>query len=520
MGALKHLLLFICCLWVSKTLTSQTPFSRDFDVNEDVDQARDINFIPDGFLLSGTTGYLNNTRFGMSLVKTDPHGQLVWKKIYGTQDSLNQPSAAYGANLLVRDSAMYFFNRVADSTLHFQFGVLKLDLDGNILADYRYPRADSIQIDLAWNIYDCPDGNILLYGMRFTDLDHIDLLLRKIDPYGVLLWEETVGWPQHREDSWNVAFGPDSTFLFSTFTCADSTACFDTFHYVLRKMDLDGNLVWKKNYLKSKANKVPFFSFIQPRPGGYYLTAGRDIPQNDPDYGATTLVILGLDVDGLVDWELALKDWTIPDISMIYTYAVPLQNGDMLMVGLGYQDLFEDKGLILRFKTDGQLAYRRIISDPMISDPHSGWFYDAVEANNGDIVLAGEINNTSLSGYKRINSWMVRLDSLGCIEPGCQDEEQVFSDPSIITTYPAIQGVLRAWPVPCPSGQPLQVQVARGGGTLQLSDLFGRVVATETRELTTSPIEISTANLLPGVYTLSYRYHRGKSVDAIQVVIQ
>ncbi|MCF8239021.1 MAG: hypothetical protein K9I85_12745 [Saprospiraceae bacterium] len=516
---MKMLLLCLMGLLSQQALIGQTTYSKDFDLSEDVDLAVDINFLPDGFMLSGTSGYLQNTRFAMSLMKVDPAGNLIWKKLYGTQDSLNQPSAGYGANLLVLDSVLYFFNRVADSTVQYQFGVLKLDLDGKVLADYRYPRADSVQIDLAWNIYSCPDDNILLYGMRFTNLDYIDLLLRKISPDGVLLWEQTVGWPQHREDSWNVAFGPDSTFLFSTFTCSDSTACLDTFHYVLRKMDLDGKLVWKKNYLKSKANKVPPFSYVLSRPGGYYLTGGREIPQNDPAYGTATLVILGLDEEGLVDWELALKDWSLPDYAMAGNYAVSLQNGDMMFCGLGYKN-FETKGLILRFSPDGKMVYRRLISDPSISDPHDGEFYDAVEAENGDLLLAGKIDRTNVSGPARVNYWMVRLDSLGCIEPGCQDEEQVFTEPSVITTYPAIQGVLRAWPVPCPSGHPLQVQVATGGGELVLSDLIGRVVATETRELTTSPMEISTANLLPGVYTLSYRYNRGKSVDAIQVVIQ
>lgn len=519
MGALRCFLLGGIYLVVSLSLPAQSSFSRDFDFDGDVDLAWDINKIPDGFLLSGTSGYLQNTRFAMSLMKVDPTGNLIWKKMYGTQDSLNQPASANGSNILVRDSVLYFFNRVADSTLHYQFGVLKLDLEGNVLADYRYPRVDSVQIDLAWNIYGCPDGNILLFGKRRIDLEDGDLLLRKINPNGILIWERITVGPNNREDPWNVAFGPDSTFLFSTFTCADSVACLDTFYYVLRKMDLDGNLVWKKNYLKSKANKVPFYTFVQPRPGGYYLTGGREIPPNDPAYGTATFVVLGLDEDGLVEWELALKDWPFPDYGMIFRYAVALANGDMAIVGYGFKGN-EDKGLLLRFSPDGQMVYRRLISDPTISDPHDGEFYDVVEAENGDLVLVGTIRNTSQSSPKWVNYWMVRLDSLGCIEPGCADEEQVFTEPSVITTYPAIQGVLRAWPVPCPSGQPLLVQVATGGGELVLSDLFGRVVVTERGELTTSPMEISTANLLPGVYTLSYRYNRGKSVDAIQVVIQ
>ncbi len=519
MGALRHFLLWGIWLWTSLNLSAQSTFSRDFDFDGDVDHAWDINIVSDEFFLSGTSGYLQNTRFAMSLMKVDPAGNLIWKKMYGTQDSLNQPASANGSNILVRDSVLYFFNRVADSTLNYQFGVLKLDLEGNVLADYRYPRIDSVQIDLAWNIYGCPDGNILLFGKRRIDLEDGDLLLRKINPNGILIWERITVGPNNREDPWNVAFGPDSTFLFSTFTCADSIACLDTFHYVLRKMDLDGNLVWKKNYLKSKANKVPPFSYVLSRPGGYYLTGGREIPPNDPTYGTATLVILGLDDDGLVDWELALKDWPLPDYAMAGNYAVSLQNGDMMFCGIGYKN-FETKGLILRFSPDGQMVYRRLISDPTISDPHDGEFYDLTETENGDLVLVGSIRNTSQSSPKCVNYWMVRLDSLGCIEPGCDDEEQVFSEPSIITTYPVIQGVLRAWPVPCPSGQPLQVQVATGGGTLQLSDLFGRVMVTETRELTTSPMEISTANLIPGVYTLSYRYNRGKSVDAIQIIIQ
>ncbi|MCF8239728.1 MAG: hypothetical protein K9I85_16305 [Saprospiraceae bacterium] len=171
---------------------------------------------------------------------------------------------------------------------------------------------------------------------------------------------------------------------------------------------------------------------------------------------------------------------------------------------------------------NGEKRWIRTISDPRIcGEDHDGWLYSAEEAPNGDLIFSGDIRDTSQVDPAQIKYWLVRLDSMGCSVPGCMDDLVVFGDSlSSVVTYPVVRGELRAWPVPCPSGQPLQVQVATGGGALQLCDLFGRVVATETMEITTSPMEISTANLLPGVYTLSYRYNRGKSVDAIQVIIQ
>ncbi len=510
---------------------AQNALSVPIKVTEKVNVAWDITLLDDGYLLTGSSSFLINgyVPFTVSAAKTDFEGNLLWSRAY-FQDvfpTLQRFSAAY-SNVIHLDSSFFLFYGAADSTylgkyIWPQFGVLRLDENGKMLDDFRYPRADSLQWDMPREIYLTPDTNLMLYGQRILNPDTSDLLLRKINPKGELLWERIIGYPGIREDPWNVTFSPDGDILLGTSCFVDTTFTnHDTSHYILRRYTPQGDLIWQKAYYPFATGYAPRFCFVQPRPGGYYMTAGRPIPFNDPDYGKkSAMLFIGLSEEGLIEWEIAEKDLDDLETDFKGVFSTKnLRNGDFFIIGKADKDNHE-YGWAMRLGPGGEKRWSRMISDPRIcGEDHDGWLYSAEEASNGDLIFSGDIRDTSQVDPAQIKYWLVRLDSMGCSVPGCTDDLVVFSDTLTSIIYPVVRGELRAWPVPCPSGHPLQVQVAVEGGTIELSDLFGRVVATQTSVLTTSPIEISTANLIPGVYTLSYRYNRGQSVDAIQVVVQ
>ncbi|MCF8238980.1 MAG: hypothetical protein K9I85_12530 [Saprospiraceae bacterium] len=325
---------------------AQNALSVPIKVTAKVNQSTDITILNDGYLLSGSSSFLIDgyVPFTVSIAKTDFDGNLLWARAY-FQDvfpTLQRFSAAY-SNLVNINSSNYLFYLAPDSTylgkyIWAQFGVLRLDENGKMLDDFRYPRADSLQWDLAREIYLTPDTNLLLYGKRILNPDTADLLLRKINLKGDLLWERVIGYPGIREDPWNVTFSPDGDILLGTSCFVDTTFTnSDTSHYILRRYTPQGDLIWQKAYYPFATGYAPRFCFVQPRPGGYYMTAGRPIPFNDPDYGKKgALLIIGLSEDGIVDWEVAFKDFQLFQGIPVFHSSKNLANGDILFTGYLY----------------------------------------------------------------------------------------------------------------------------------------------------------------------------------------
>ena len=73
---------------------------------------------------------------------------------------------------------------------------------------------------------------------------------------------------------------------------------------------------------------------------------------------------------------------------------------------------------MFRYSADGRLLWEKIYKDVNYEFDIS-LFLDVKEAENGDLVCTGELWDINGAWNDATYTWLVRVDSMGCFEPGC-----------------------------------------------------------------------------------------------------
>ncbi len=152
------------------------------------DEARSLIMTPDGgFILAGSSQSYGNERNDVFLLGTDSQGNFLWNKTYGGDgdDSANQIIACTDGNYLIVGSSDSYTNGESDIYL------LKVDPAGNLLWEGIYG-GDSDDFGNA--LMEDKEGNILVTGTTFSyGAGSSDAFVLKTTATGEQLLFETVG---------------------------------------------------------------------------------------------------------------------------------------------------------------------------------------------------------------------------------------------------------------------------------------------------------------------------------------
>jgi hypothetical protein len=131
------------------------------------------------------------------------------------------------------------------------------------------------------------------------------------------------------------------------------------------------------------------------------------------------------------------------------------------------------------------------------------YFYDVKRTLDGGYIMAGTAFDSLLVSQ---DAWLVKVDSFGCLVPGCQlfdGLQEQFTD---------LGAVLTLYPNPVAAGTALQVGIAlppgftkAGALSLGLVSSDGRLVREQVVQNNATRAEMPTADLAPGLYFLHLR---------------
>lgn len=100
----------------------------------------------------------------------------------------------------------------------------------------------------------------------------------------------------------------------------------------------------------------------------------------------------------------------------------------------------------------GEVLWRRDIAESRYGNAKFAYFVSGTVLPDHDMVFVGSFEDTTLTDNDPypFNTWLVRLDSNGCIKPGCGEDIQVFTPvlepPSSRDEQPEL---FAAFPNPC-----------------------------------------------------------------------
>ncbi len=181
---------------------------------------------------------------------------------------------------------------------------------------------------------------------------------------------------------------------------------------ILYKFDQFGELEWTKEWDNCYAEGP--FNILATSDGNYVLSHGvvieeLAIPQ---DYVPWRMSLIKIDPDGNEIWNKTYGPLT--GISTLRT-TIELENGDLVAVGSQWSNPNSNRNaVILKTSSTGDsLWYRTYQWEPDVESV----FNDIIEDGEGGFVACGYVLHGE--GYNGQDTWVVRMDSLGCVIGDC-----------------------------------------------------------------------------------------------------
>jgi Secretion system C-terminal sorting domain len=440
------------------------------------------------------------------LVRTDPNGDTIWTKTYGSD------SDEYASRLVNAPDSGYVIAGMVDvwewDSVAYVIGV---DSVGDVIWARAYKSVISIQ-DMAPS----DDGGYVLCGSigNQPPMFEIGSYLMKIDSEGSLLWSRSFAAFAYSLTLFSVIATDDGGYLLSGLIWHYDE---DLVHGTLIRTDADGNLLWTKTFRGSGGacgNALAFEGVVRAIGGGYIVGGAC--------YQSASL--MRFDPNGDLIWSKAYH--TPSPANSLYdgNKLLQMSNGDIVLCG--------SSGFIIRTDSIGDV----------ISSSHYDRFYGLTVEKAGDdgILLLGGDGQLQPGGNTLVSSRisMARADATGnidCVqwnypvsvtssvaEP--QDELIVPQTPPIIESANSItQGWCAVSMVDCahvgvptvhsdvseiwvnnPVSDQITINGTTNGGRIAILDLSGKeLLAADSR---TSITTMDVVDLATGIYILCYSY--------------
>ncbi len=362
---------------------------------------------------------------------------------------------AEAESILIKGDYIYLYGNIDNEQGNRSIYLLKMDKSGKVLHDERFPDfvhpPKGTLENLSRNIVETSDGNMVINSAYVLN-DNLYVGICKFNDNFDTLWQKYLS-----------VFG---SFLSLKNPWTFMIATPDTGLVISKEINLRDSLYWPA-----------------PNPDKY----------KGKEETAVTLTKLGK--NGTIVWSDTLFTNVFPGkqygpyrgIHKLHTCS----NGDILCVGFWKCFLCEPRyfGWLARYTNEGGKKWEHTYSDPKYaSSGYGSYFMDAKEAENGDIVCTGSINDVNGEWNNSTYTWLLRLDSMGCYSSGCEISDTL--DSIIITASEEIEinlsGKLAIYPNPASDMINISVPEWFEAEEIKVFDVLGNKlmkIQSDTREL-------------------------------------
>jgi hypothetical protein len=413
------------------------------------------------------------------------------------------------------------------------------------------------------------DG-FFIAGNIINSQGDVDVFLLKTGEWGDSLWMHTYGGPYDDLAVGLCALNDSTVLIYGDYS--QSSGGDDEYLWIMA-LDLDGNLRWEGFYKEDGYPSVAFKDLAVLENGDIVML------YNDCDNplhcGASTqkrLRLAYLDPEGNQLWSSTLREYTLEGHSA--ELLLPLDNGQFLVashrlvglvsrpptlywvdqtgqivqqydfpdenqlylmdlflsssgdiIGCGTSDGYINGAFygaiawVFSMTQDGQMNWERLIYDE--NYPFEGSALSCgIETEDKGLLFGGFLVDT-VALYS--TAWLLKLDSLGCYEPGCGDIQFVDVQELLPAPRPARPAAYALYPNPARAGGQLRLvyQAASGApmaARALLFDAYGRQMAAHRLPPGPQP-ELPLGDWPPGLYLLRLETAQGEVLQVERVVL-
>jgi hypothetical protein len=401
---------------------------------------------------------------------------------------LGRPQDAWGleqsANGYVSISGSYDADSVTGDTFLFHVSVLLtfIDQEGYKIAERRSFRSDHSTFPGWANCCDTiPGGGFVVGGSSESTLGNDEVYLMRFNALGDTLWTRVFGEVGENWVGYQVKRTNDAGYIIVGGYDPNSNV-----NGFVLKTDSAGNEQWRQTYGGGLTDY--FVAVHEVIAGSYYMGGQRRVTQDNKNLWVQRIDYLG-DVVWAKLWgggydepnahliatsdghALVASAWGYADdLSLSRPYIAKLDSSDgtilweheygeetyttilfavkeradqsLIACGVCYYG-GDQQGLLLRTTSEGDSIWMRsyFYQDTLMQDG-TGRFYDVLPTDDGGFITAGAAFHSATIGYPEgysQDTWVVKVDSMGCIVPGCDGTgvtEIITNLNDALTVYP------------------------------------------------------------------------------------
>ena len=340
-----------------------------------------------------------------------------------------------------------------------------------------------------------------------------NVLLIKLDSLGNELWQKDYGNASDEELGYSVATTPDGGYILGGIRLVPGGNPWLSERPYVIKTDSVGNMEWEQVYGAIDTTNAPAYNIITTQDGGYaFVGALGQFKYTGTDEVLPWLVKL----NGVGDtmWTQSIYG-AGPD--PFYSRFIDLiESSDESLVVCGQQfidnpdtintsGLYRVTGVIAKFSAQGDSIWSQNYMHPenMKSQNSYHVLNSIVQTDDGGFAAAGYLISAPPDTGTQ-DTWVVKVDSFGCLVQGCE----VVSVPKIETSISALKIY------PNPARNILNIEITPNGNqhefNFELYDILGKRV--HTQKLIPYTNTISVSGLTSGIYTYKIDEVWGKIV--------
>ena len=488
-------------------VTSAQTFSTSLIVPEANDNGFKVFQSEDGLHILSVSAINNSFPPTLGLFKTDFEGNLEWHRFYDSLAMTTLESAIMDGNYI-------YINGFSNNDTINIIRLIKLDLDGNVVQ--------------TWPIGEGYENEV---SSKLIRLDEQFVAYHRVDIQG-----NREAWLQFYDLDFNLIeehFYPESDAQRllarnSLIKTNDNKLLGFDVKYVgflreplINKISNDGEIEWTAN-LDVQTFQFAYGTLAQSSDGTAAIGWYKDTTTNDfVGYPSPPPAVYGMTPDGVFTWHHDFEVNYDEDELKQHTNMIPTANGDF--VGMGFyrfqneEEQLDECGWIYRISSEGELLWERQICDNN-TFIFNQFFYNAVELDDGSLVFTGMTNNESESDVTGVdlNIWLVRVDSMGCLEPGC-DDFQVITD---VKTIPLPDNINLFTAYPNPANEVLHIRSdfmpLLDHGQIQVLNTLGQVVAQQSYQtwFKEETLSLNVSTFVKGLYTYQIINRNGQILHA------
>lgn len=336
------------------------------------------------------------------------------------------------------------------------------------------------------------DGGYVICGETSSSGTSLDAFLLKIDSAGNQEWVITYGLPNQQEYASSIDLSMDGGYYIGGQRSV-SPGVYD--QWVLAT-DSAGALIWSES----------FGSPFDDGPSAHVLTvADSSIVFASAwavDNGLQHLLGLAkIDPQGALIWSKRYDGLAGP--SALFVVKEIVWNGDLVAAGYSYRPGYL-QGTLLRTNAQGDSLWMRYYhyEDSLITEG-TGLFRDVLPTPDGGFIAVGAAYNSNNPNDPLVYSqdtWVVKVDSLGCLVPGCDGIGMISAqvtnlrDALQVAPNPASTTAQLTWHLPA--------HLSKGKAQLSVVSSSGAVQRSEELDLSRGTHALDVQALASGVYYL------------------